>query len=241
MAKHDESELRIVEVKGSLPIRQLPGPVRAMPQPRRAPTRAEALEAVQSMKGAASVIERISMLGDITSWNEFAHWGLREQTGAAVGGSLFVWNCDFFPGFEMGDAYNYASGLIPSLGAVYFLGANPGEGVEPPAGTGEVWCYMDVPLNNSYLFVAQVLTSLDEHDKASFECCSFECWIDTSSLGTVTAVAGGPINFPFLAQLSSGPHRFVLQQVTGPLLFVSLTAWQIPYPTPRPVGFTGSQ
>ncbi len=62
MAKHDESELRIVEVTGSLPVEEIRRPVPAIPQTRRVPTRAEALEAVRSMKGAASVIERGSLL-----------------------------------------------------------------------------------------------------------------------------------------------------------------------------------
>jgi len=246
MTRPDESELRIVEVKGALPVRQLLRSVRAMPQPRRSPTREDALKAIQSMKGAASAIERVPMLEKITSWIEFAYWGLREQTGGAlsVAGGLYVWNCDFVYGFEFGDAYNYISESNSSLGMVYFAGMDPvfglAGGVEPPAGvlTGQVWCYMDVTVDGSYLFVAQVETLGDPTGYTA----TIECWIDATFLGTATlTTAQGSHYFPFVAQLSTGLHRFQIKQCTGALYFVSLTAWQMPYPAPPPVVFTESQ
>ena len=74
MEKHDESELRIIEVKGSLPAQQARRPVPPALH-RSTPTRAEALEGLRSMKGAASVIERLRALGDITMWGR-RHFGV---------------------------------------------------------------------------------------------------------------------------------------------------------------------
>lgn len=189
MANHYESELRIVEVKGSLPIRQLPRPVTAMPQPRRAPTREDALEAVRSMKGGVSAIASISRLGDINSWSEAAFWSPLEQTGAelAIPVGIFLWHCDFTFSFELG----FANGNPVGDGMVYFAGTDPqygpGGSVAPPAEplTGQVWCYLDVPVSNFYLFVAQVVTYLDPSYTAQIE-----CWIDELSLGQVTVPGG---------------------------------------------------
>ena len=92
MEKHDESELRIIEVKGSLPAQQARRPVPPTLH-RSTPTRAEALEGLRSMKGAASVIERLPALGDITMWGETAFWSVNEIKGAAF--DPFFWDCDF--------------------------------------------------------------------------------------------------------------------------------------------------
>jgi hypothetical protein len=227
MAKHDEFELRIVEVKGSLPAEQMPKATPAMPQPRPAPTRAEALEAVRSMKGAAPVIERIPTLGNINSWTEFAFWSALEFTGAAqaIGDGLFLWQCDFTPSFDLGRAYGNPVGE----GMVYFAGVQPlvgpGHGGHGPAETlyGQVWCYLNVPpVSDFYLFVAQVMTDS--------ESATIEWGIDTSVLGTVTLTPAGPYDHAFLVLLSPGLHRFVIRNVAGSMYFVSLTAWQIPYP-----------
>lgn len=230
MAGHDASELRIAEVKGSLPTRQQPRPKPAIPQPGHRPTRAEALAAAQSMKGAASVMERIPMLGNISSWSEVAFWSPLEQTGAelAVPVGILLWHCDFTFSFGLG----FGNGNPPGEGMVCFAGAEalygPGGSVTPPSEplTGQIWCYLEVPVSNYYLFVVQVVTELDPSYTATVE-----CGIDALSLGGVTIPGGrGPLNYPFLVQLAPGLHRFQIQQVTGALYFYSLTAWQIPYP-----------
>ena len=243
MAKH-ESELRIVEVKGSLPTRQLPKPAPARPQSGRAPTREDALEAVRSMKGAASVLERVSKLGDINSWSEVAFWSPLEQTGAelATPVGIFLWHCDFTFSFEL----SLANGNPAGTGMAYFAGTEPqygpGGSVYPPAEplTGQVWCYLDVPgrlglgvpVSNFYVFIAQVGTNQDPPNDTA----TIECGIDATSLGQVTVPTlqehpgGGPYNCPFVAQLSPGLHRFRIMQVAGDFYFFSLSAWQIPYP-----------
>jgi hypothetical protein len=234
MAKHHDLELRIVEVKGSLPVGHMPKPGPAMPQALRAPSRAEALEALKSMKGAASAIERIPMLGNTTSWTEAAFWSpVQARVATRPSGNYpWLWHCDFTPSFDLVSAYSNP----PGEGMVYFGGPQPLVGpligpAEPFS--GQVWCYLDVPVSNFYLFVAQVITDS--------ESATIEWGIDTSVLGTVTLAPGGPYNHTFLVQLSAGDHRFVINQVTGSMYFVSVTAWQIPYPIPQPVTYDESE
>jgi hypothetical protein len=83
MEEHDKSELRIIEVKGSLPAQQARRPV-PLTLDRSAPTRAEALKGLRSMKGAASVIERLPALGNVTTWGETAFWSVCEIRGGSV-------------------------------------------------------------------------------------------------------------------------------------------------------------
>jgi len=196
------------------------------------------------MKGAASVIESIPLLGDINSWTEVAFWSPLEQTGAelAIPVGIFLRHCDFNFSFDLG----FANGNPVGTGMVYFAGTDPefgpGGSVEPPAEplTGQIWCYLDVPgrlglgvpVSNFYVFVVQVGTNQDPSNDTA----TIGCAIDTTSLGQVTVPTsqerpgGGPYNCPFVAQLSSGLHRFQIQQVAGDLYFFSLTAWQLPYP-----------
>jgi|1186.fasta_scaffold10488_3 hypothetical protein len=92
MEKHDEPELRIIEVKGSLPAQQTRRPVPPTLH-RSAPTRAEALEDLRSMKGADVVIKRLPALGNTTMWGEKAFWSVNEIRGTAF--DPFFWDCDF--------------------------------------------------------------------------------------------------------------------------------------------------
>src|SRR5215471_20810108 len=58
MAKHEESELRIVDVKGTFPLRQIRKPTPPVSRHSRL-TPEEALKGLRSMKGATGVIELV--------------------------------------------------------------------------------------------------------------------------------------------------------------------------------------
>ena len=93
----------------------------------------------------------------------------------------------------------------------------------PDTLTGQVWCYFDALATGYYLFVAQLETYLNVGYAAIVE-----CFIDSSSFGTLTILTGHPHNHPFVANLAAGLHRFRIKQVTGAFFFEGLTAWQIP-------------
>jgi hypothetical protein len=219
VAKHDESELRIIEMKGSLPVQHSRRPVPPMLN-RSAPTQAEALEGLRSMKGAATVIERLPALGDTTTWGETAFWSVCETKGAAF--DPFFWDCDFANnGFSVGFAYDNC--------VVMFWGTEPIGGLEgiiiPPGTlTGQVWCDMDVRVSGYYLFAAQVGANGDPPDYVA----SVEFCLDYSSIGERQLFAVGPYEQYFLLELSVGIHRFIIRQKSGIFHFRTLTAWNIP-------------
>jgi hypothetical protein len=219
MEKHDESELRIIVVKGSLPAQQTRRPIPPM-RHRSAPTRAEALEGLHSMKGAASVIEGLPGLGNPTTWGEVAFWSVNEIRGAAF--DPFFWDCDFFSnGFSVGFAYENC--------VVMFWGTEPvgsleGITITPPQNlTGQVWCDLNVPAPGYYLFAAQVGANGEPGYVASVEFC-----LDYLSLGQRQLVGGGADEQYFLLDLTAGIHRFIIKQVSGISHFRTLTAWNIP-------------
>lgn len=220
MEKHDESELRIIAVDGSLPAQQARKPV--LPTFRRsAPTRAEALEGLRSMKGAASVIERLPSLGNITTWGETAFWSVCEIKGAAF--DPFFWDCDFFSnGFSVCFA---CDNCVVTFWGTEPVGSLEGITITPPQTlTGQVWCDLDVPAPGYYLFVAQVEANGDPLGyEATVEFC-----LDYSSIGQRNLVAGGAYQQYFLLNLAGGIHRFIIRQASGIFHFRTLTAWNIP-------------
>jgi hypothetical protein len=220
MEKHAEPELRIIEVKGSLPAQRARKPV--PPTLRRSPpTRAEALEGLRSMKGAASVIERLPTLGSITTWGETAFWSVDEIKGAAF--DPFFWDCDFASnGFSLDFSYlNHV---------VMFWGTEPlasleGRDITPPQNlTGQVWCDLDVPAPGYYLFAAQVGANGDPPDYVA----TVEFCLDDSSIGQRQLVASRADEQYFLLELTAGIHRFIIKQASGIFHFRTLTAWNIP-------------
>lgn len=224
MAKHHEFELRIVEVKGSLPVQKMRKLVPPVLPPSR-PTPAEALEGMRAMKGAAAAIQAIPALQDITNWREVGFWGVCESTGAAVlhDGPLF-WNHDD-PG--TGNLQFYALNCLVLFWGNEDLFEPPGPTITPPQNQdGQVWCDMFVQDGGYYLFAAHVLSNLEPPDYTSL----IEFGIDDVSLGQVTlsSGAGGPPNYFFLLWLSPGYHRFLVKQVNGIFYFRSVTAWFFP-------------
>jgi hypothetical protein len=218
MEKHDESELRIIEVKGSLPAQQARRPVPPKLH-RSAPTRAEALEGLRSMKGAASVIERLPVLGNITAWGEAAFWSVCEIKGAAF--DPFFWDCDFANnGFSVGFAYDNCVVMFWGTELLFSL---EGDITPPQTLTGQVWCDLDVPAPGYYLFVAQVEANLDPPDYVA----SVEFCLDSLSIGQRQLFAVGPFEQYFLLALGAGIHRFIIKQVSGIFHFTPLTAWNI--------------
>ena len=220
MAKHAESDLRIIEVKG-------PGVARDSRRPvlptldRSAPTRAEALEGLRSMEGAHSVIERLPALGNITTWGETAFWSVNTIKGAAF--DPFFWDCDFMSnGFSLGFAYD--NGVVMFWGTE-LVGSLEGIDINPPPNpTGQVWCDLDVPAPGYYLFSAQVGANGDPPGYVA----SVEFCLDDSSLGVRQLVAGGPYEQHFLLELTAGIHRFIIKQAAGVWHFRTLSAWNIP-------------
>jgi hypothetical protein len=216
MEKHDEPELRIIEVKGSLPAQQARKPL--LPTRRSAPTREEALEGLRSMRGVASVIERLPELGIIASWTETAFWSVNEIKGAAF--DPFFWDCDFFSnGFSVGFAYDncvltfWGTELLPSL---------EGPILPPQNLTGQVWCDLNVTVPGNYVFVAQMGANGQPDYVASVEFC-----LDNSPIGQRQLFSGGPYEQYFLLVLGAGIHRFAIKQVCGIFHFQTLTAWNI--------------
>jgi hypothetical protein len=219
MTNLEELELRIVEVKEPLTPTKLPGSIRTL-QRRPAPTRAQALEALQATKGAASLIERIPALGQIGVWGELASWNACQTTGAAEGG-VFLWGCDF-PGASW-TMFDGSANCLP-----YFAGSENFEGIAPPRNiTGQVWCYLNAPVDATYLFVAQLETYMEDYAYPGYTA-SVDCFIDSEFLGKVTFPTGVVVNPPFLVGLSAGLHNFQIVQVSGAFFFLNLTAWVIP-------------
>ncbi len=219
MEKHDESELRIIEVKGSLPAQQALKPTLPMVH-RSPPTRAEALEGLRSMKGAASVIESLPALERPASWVETAFWSVNTIKGAAF--DPLFWDCDFFSdGFSVGFAYDNA--------ILTFWGTEPVANIEgitilPPQNlTGQVWCDLNVTAPGYYVFMAQVGANLDPPDYVA----SVEFCLDSSSIGQRQLSASGPYEQYFLLDLTAGIHRFIIKQASGIFHFTTLTAWNI--------------
>jgi hypothetical protein len=218
MEKHDESELRIIEVKGSLPAQQARRPVPPTVH-RSAPTRAEALKGLRSMKGAASVIERLPALGNTTTWRETAFWSVCEIRGAAF--DPFFWDCDFAnDGFSVGFA---SDNCVVMFWGTEPLGSLEGNITPPQNLTGQVWCDLDVPAPGYYLFGAQVDTNGYPGYVASVEYC-----LDYSSIGQRQIFGDSELAQYFLLELAAGIHRFIIRQVSGAIFFRTLTAWNIP-------------
>jgi hypothetical protein len=232
MAKRVESVFRVVESIEPLPTGRPARRVPAMPG-RRGPTQAEALQALQATPAARAVIKQVPGLERPEVWGERAYWaatadfnGLNSEGGAARG-EVFLWNCDF-PGF-LWDMFTANANRI-----AYFSGADDlgdllgtGEIVPPETLNGQVWCYMDLAEPGHYLFVAQVETYPEQYFSPDYVAV-IECSIDSASFGTRTLSPGPAVNEVFLANLSAGPHRFQIKQISGGLFFYSLTAWAIP-------------
>jgi hypothetical protein len=224
MTNLQELELRIVEVTEPLAPTKLPGSVGPR-QRRSAPTRAEALEALRATKGAASMIERVPALGEIGIWGEVASWNACQTTGAAEGG-VFLWGCDF-PGASW-TMFDGSANCLP-----FFAGKENFGGITPPqniTGAGQVWCYLNAPVNGLYLFVVQVETYVFDLAAPNYTA-TIECLIDSDSpypLGIVTIPVGVVVNQPFLVGLPAGQYKFVIAQVSGAFFFQNLTAWTIP-------------
>jgi hypothetical protein len=222
MTKGHELELRIVEVKEPLAPTKLPGPMKRMKR-RSAPTRAEALEALRATKGAASLIERIPALGQPGLWGEVASWNACQTTGAAAS-DIFIWGCDF-PGSSYTMFTGYAN-CVP-----YFAGKEVLGGITPPqnvVGVGQVWCYLNTPIDGLYLFVVQMETYPGGEVDPNFTA-TIECLIDSNyPLGEVKIPIDTVVNQPFVVGLTSGLHTFVVAQVSGAFFFQNLTAWLIP-------------
>jgi len=232
MATRDESAFRVVESLEPLTARPPARRAPAMPG-RTSPTRHEALQALQATMGARAVIERLPGLERPEIWGETAYWaatpdfnGLNSEGGAARG-EVFLWNCDF-PGFlcDMWTAnanrYAFFSGA-DDLGDLF----GTGDVVPPEPLAGQVWCYMDLTEAGHYLFAAHVQTYPEQYFSPDYEAV-IECFIDNAAFGTRTLSPGPAVNEVFLANLSAGPHRFQIKQISGELFFFSLTAWAIP-------------
>ncbi len=221
MTNRHELELQIVEVKKPLAPTKLSRSVRPM-QRRPAPTRVEALEALRAIKGAESVIARVPALGQIGVWGEVASWNACEATGAAED-LPFLWGCDF-PGASW-SMFDGSANCLP-----FFAGKENFGDIIPPqniAGAGQVWCYLNAPVNGLYLFVVQVETYVSDFESPNYTA-TIECVIDTDDLGEVTIPTGVVVNHPFLVGLPAGQHKFVIVQGTGAFFFQNLTAWTVP-------------
>jgi hypothetical protein len=217
MATQDESELQIIAVKGSLPARPIQ-PAPATPR-RPPPTRAQALEHLRSMKGAASVIERLPALGDITTWSETAFWDVTDAKGAALHSGPFLWDCDFHSSISLDFAY--LNRVVTFRGTEPTLEI-PGPIISPPPNqTGQIWCELDAPVSPSghYLFVAEV-ESNGNSPASTVEFC-----IDNVYLGRKKLIAYYQL---FLLELLAGVHRFSIVQVDGTIHYRTLSAWHIP-------------
>jgi hypothetical protein len=219
MEKHDEPELRIMKVKGSLSAQQARRPI-PPPLHRSVPTRAEALEGLRSIKGAASVIERLPALGNTSTWSETAFWSVCEIKGAAF--DPYFWDCDF--------ANNQFSVSFACENCILmFFGAEPlfnleGITIIPPQNlSGQVWCDLNVSVPGTYLFVAQVGTQGDPGYNAIVEFC-----LDDSSLGERLLSGDTEYEQYSVLELAAGIHRFIIKQVSGMFYFRTLTAWNIP-------------
>lgn len=230
MANNDGQELRIVDVRGSLHVKPPRKPILPPKLDRPAPTREEALERVRSMRGAASVIERISALGDITTWSETAFWGVNESRGAALHGGPLFWNLDFTDDFSLDFAYH--NEIVMFWGNEEFE-LLPGPPVTPPPypdPTGQIWCDLDVAASGGYyLFVAHVIPNLEPPDYVA----NVEFCIDYTSLGVQALYGAYPLH-AFALALNPGVHRFTIKQISGIFYFRTLTAWHIPVNSPLP-------
>jgi hypothetical protein len=218
MAKHEERELRIVDVKGTL---SAPEAHEQLALPKSEPSRltpADALKVLRSMKGAAGLIKRVPALGNPAGWHEVAHWGVCNSGGSALvhGGPLY-WDLD-------DSAFNLQFHVLNCSavfhGAETFLGPT-GEPITPPQNlTGQVWCELDVPVQGVYLFVAR-FQRLFLGGPSEVEFC-----IDNVSLGQVTLTQ--VVNKrSFVLRLSPGRHRFQIRQVEGSFVFKSVSAWHV--------------
>ena len=225
MANNDEHELRIVDVRGSLQLKAPCKPV--LPPKRPAPTREEALEHVRSMRGAASVIERIPALGDINTWGEVAFWGVNHSTGAALHFGPLFWNLDCF-----GDslAFFHLNDIVGFWGAEP-IGLPPGPSVTPPLypdPIGQIWCELNVAASGYYVFVAYMIPNLEPPDYRAY----VQFYIDDISLRQEPLIAAYPLH-SFVVRLDPGVHRFTIKQLSGIFYFQTLTAWHILVPTLR--------
>jgi hypothetical protein len=224
MTKHDELELRIVEVTEPLAPMKLPGRVGPM-QRRSAPTRAEALKAIQATKGAAALIERVPALGQIGVWGEVASWNACQTTGAAEG-LPYLWGCDFLS--SSWSLFDGSANCLP-----FFAGKEDFGDITPPqnsVGAGQVWCYFNAPADGLYLFVVQVETYIFDLAAPDYTA-TVECLIDSNNaypLGYVTIPIGEVVNAPFVVSLPAGQYKFVIAQVSGAFFFQNLTAFSVP-------------
>lgn len=220
MVKHDEPELRIIEVPGTLSSRaQLK--VKPPKRERSDPTAAEALAAIRSMKGGSAVIERLPGLGNISLWREVAFWGVCESRGDAVVDLLF-WDCDF-PG-EFDFPFANANCLVYFFGTDQ-LGTVEGTITPPTPPDGQVWCYFEAPSDGAYAFGAHVVSAVEPPGYMA----TLEFWMDGKSIGTRTlneGVTRSGVQY-FVFNLSKGLHLFQITQCDNFFAFFSVTAWHI--------------
>lgn len=217
MAQYDESELRIIEVKGSLPVPESRRPVPVIIN-RPAPTQTEALEALRSMKGAAAVIEHLPALVHPSPWHQTAFWSVNEAKGAAI--DPYFWDCDFANnGFSL--AFAHLNGVLKFWGTEFMETL---DGPPPGTLTGQVWCDMDVQVKGHYLFAAQVGANGAPPDYVA----TVEFCLNDASLGERQLFASGPYVQYFALLLPPGRHRFIIRQKKGIFYFKTLTAWNIP-------------
>lgn len=222
MPEHKEFELRVVEVtkpQAAAPTRErLVIPT----APSTAPSRADALDAVRATNGAAAVIKAIPALEDTAAWVEVGHWTVNGASGVAAD-EPWIWDCDFVGyGWNMFDGY--------ANGYAYFAGAEDLGGIIPPQKlSGQVWCYLNVPAEAHYVFLAELLTYPDQYFGADYVAL-VECSIDSTLLGVVTLHPGDWLKYPFVANLEPGIHRFAIRQERGGVFFSSLSAWIVSPP-----------
>lgn len=219
MPKLEEFEMRLVESMEPSPAATVARPEAPPTTRRTAPTRLEALEALQTTNGGPLLLERVPMLEQIEVWGEVANWTACETSGAAT--NVFLWDCDF-----VGSAWNLFDAWANCT--AYFSGAEElGEVVPPDTLTGQVWCYLDAPTAGYYLFVAHVETYPDQYYGPDYAAV-VDCLIDSASFGSLTLKSGQSSRHPFLANLAAGHHVFKFKQVSGAFFFENLTAWNIP-------------
>lgn len=221
MAKHDDFELRVVEVAEPLLSRPLSKPLSKLSrQP--APTPGEALEALRATKGAAPLFERIPTLGDVSLWSEVAYWNVCKTSGAALGGGAFLWGCDFLGSYWA--LFDAQANCI-----AYFAGNEDLGGIfKPNVLDGRVWCYMDTLVAGYYVFVAQVQTYPDQSYPDYVATVKFG--INGQPLGLRALFQGSSVYLPFVLNLPAGVNRFEINQHTGGLFFRGLTAFQLLIP-----------
>jgi hypothetical protein len=221
--KHEERELRIVDVKETLSVPQILKLAPRESQPARL-TNADALEDLRSMKGADALIKRIPALGDIAVWHEVAYWAVCESSGSALvhDGPLY-WDHDD-QSFNL--QFNSLNCWVNFIGRDTFLGPT-GQPITPPQNlSGQVWCELDAPAEGYYLFVAN-LYRVFEGGPSIVEFC-----IDHVSLGQAAITLGtGGSRHSFLLHLPLGRHRFLIKQVDGAFAFRSVSAWHVPSPS----------